>query len=93
MTITIIGFIILLLSHAAAGAFSSELKYSKRTVYIIWGVWVALQIGLLFYSEYVLTSWTFKFFIGFVPTFVGQYVIFFLTTKGRLTKRIFLNSL
>ena len=89
MTITIIGFIILLLSHAAAGAFSSDLKYSKRTVYIIWGVWVALQIGLLFYSEYVLTSWTLKFFIGFVLTLVGQYVIFFLTTKGRLTKRIF----
>lgn len=89
MTITIIEFIILLLSHAAVGIYSSNLKYGKRTVYIIWGTWVALQIGLLLYSEYVLTNWTLQFFIGFVLALVGQYVIFFVTTKGAISQRLF----
>ena len=89
MTITIIEFIILLLSHAAAGIHSSDLKYSKRTVYVIWSIWVALQIGLLFYTEYVLTNWMLQFFTGFVLSLIGQYVIFFATTKGRLAQRMF----
>ena len=89
MTITIIEFIILLLSHAAVGIYSSNLKYGKRTVYIIWGTWVALQIGLLLYCEYVLTNWTLQFFIGFVLALVGQYVIFFVTTKGAISQRLF----
>ena len=89
MTITIIEFIILLLSHAAAGLYSSEMKYSKRIVHLIWGIWVSLQIGLLFYTEYVLTNWTLQFFTGFVLALVGQYVIFILTTKGRLAQRFF----
>ena len=89
MTVTIIEFIFLLLSHAAAGIFSSDLKYSKKIVYTVWGVWVALQIGLLFYTEYVLTEWTDQFFMGFVLALVGQYVIYFLTTKGKLTQRLF----
>ena len=33
MTVTIIEFIMLLLSHAAAGIYSSTLKFSKRVVY------------------------------------------------------------
>lgn len=89
MTISIIEFIILLLSHATAGIYSSNLKYTKGTVYTIWGIWVAIQIGLLFYSEYVLTDWTLQFFTGFLLPLVGQYVIFFSTTKGRFTKRLF----
>ena len=89
MTLTIIEFIILLLSHAAAGIYSSELKYGKRRIYAIWGIWVALQSGLLFYTEYVLTSWTHQFFTGFVLALVGQYVIFFVTTKGRMAQRTF----
>ena len=86
---TIIEFIILLLSHAAAGIYSSDLKYSKRTTYIIWGVWVSLQIGLLFYTEYVLTNWMLQFFTGFVLALIGQYVIFFVTTKGKFAQRLF----
>ena len=89
MTVTIIEFIFLLLSHAAAGIYSSDLKYSKRTIYIIWNTWIALQIGLLFYTEYVLTNWTAQFVTGFVPALVGQYVIFFVTTKGKLAQRMF----
>ena len=89
MTITIIEFIILLLSHAAAGIYSSNLKYSKRMTYTIWGIWVMFQIGLLFYTEYVLTNWMLQFFTGFVLSLIGQYVIFFATTKGRFAQRMF----
>lgn len=89
MTVSIIEFIILSLSHAAVGIYSSDLKYSKKIVYIIWGAWVVFQTGLLFYTEYVLTDWAVKFFTGFVLTLIGQYIIFFATTKGRVAQRIF----
>ena len=89
MPLLIIEFIILLVSHAAAGIYSSELKYRKRTVYIIWGIWVALQIGLLFFTEYVLTDLVLQFLTGFVLALVGQYVIYFATTSGVLTQRLF----
>ena len=86
---TIVEFILLLIAHAAAGIYSSTLKYSKKITYIVWGTWVVLQTGLLFFTEFVLTNWALQFFVGFVLSLVGQYVIFFVTTKGRLTQRIF----
>ena len=89
MTGTIIQFILLLIAHAAAGIYSSNLKYSKKTTYIIWGTWVVLQTALLFYTEFVLTNWALQFFVGFILSLVGQYVIFFATTKGKLAQRIF----
>ena len=89
MTGTIIQFILLLIAHAAAGIYSSNLKYSKKTTYIIWGTWVVLQTALLFYTEFVLTNWALQFFVGFVLSLVGQYVIFFATTKGKLAQRVF----
>ena len=89
MTGTIVEFILLLIAHAAAGIYSSTLKYSKKITYIIWGTWIAIQTGLLFFTEFVLTNWALQFFIGFVLSLVGQYLIFFATTKGRLAQRIF----
>ena len=89
MTGMIIQFILMLLAHAAAGIYSSTLKYSKKTTYIIWGAWVVLQTALLFYTEFVLTNLAMQFFVGFVLSLVGQYVIFFVTTKGKLAQRIF----
>ena len=89
MTGTIVEFILLLVAHAAAGIYSSTLKYSKKITYIVWGTWVVLQTGLLFFTEFVLTNWALQFFVGFVLSLVGQYVIFFATTKGRLAQRIF----
>ena len=85
----IIEFILLLIAHAAAGIYSSTLKYNKKITYIIWGVWIAFQTTLLLYTEFVLTNWALQFFVGFVLSLVGQYVIFFVTTKGRLAQRIF----
>ena len=89
MTGTIMQFILLLIAHAAAGIYSSTLKYSKKTTYIIWGTWIVLQTALLFYTEFVLTNWALQFFVGFILSLVGQYVIFFVTTKGKLAQRIF----
>ena len=89
MTGTIVEFILLLVAHAAAGIYSSTLKYSKKTTYIIWGTWVVLQTALLFYTEYVLTNWALQFFTGFILSLIGQYIIFFATTKGKLAQRIF----
>ena len=89
MTGTIIQFILLLIAHAAAGIYSSNLKYSKKTTYIIWGTWLVLQTALLFYTEFMLTNWALQFFVGFFLSLVGQYVIFFVTTKGKLAQRVF----
>ena len=86
---TIVEFILLLIAHAAAGIYSSTLKFSKKITYIIWGTWIAIQTGLLFFTEFVLTNWALQFFVGFVLSLVGQYVIFFVTTKGKLAQRIF----
>ena len=86
---TIIQFLLLLIAHATAGIYSSTLKYSKKVTYIIWGVWISIQTALMFYTEFVLTNRTLQFLVGFVLSLIGQYIIFFLTTKGRLTKRLF----
>ena len=86
---TIIEFIFLLIAHAAVGIYSSTLKYSKKITYIVWGIWVALQTALLFYTDFVLTNAAWQFFVGFVLSLIGQYAIFFITTKGKLAQRIF----
>ena len=86
---TIIESILILLSHAAAGIYSSTPKYSRRVTYIIWGTWVALQTALLFYAEIFLSNWALQFFLGFILPLFGQYALFFITTKGKLAQRIF----
>ena len=86
---TIIQFIFFLIAHAAAGVYSSTLKYSKKFTYILWGIWVAIQTALLFLTEFVFTNEVLQFLVGFVLSLIGQYAIFFITTKGRLAQRIF----
>ena len=86
---SILEFLILLIAHAAAGIYSSALKYSPKTTYLIWGIWIVIQTVFLLYTEFVLTSWALQFFFGFILSLVGQYVIFFATTKGKLAQRIF----
>ena len=86
---TIIELIFILVAHAAAGIYSSTLKYSKKTTYIIWGTWIVLQTALLFYTETSLANWPLQFFFGFIFPLVGQYVLFFVTTKGKLMQRVF----
>ena len=86
---SILEFLILLIAHAAAGIYSSALKYSPKTTYLIWGIWIVIQTVFLLYTEFVLTSWALQFFFGFILSLVAQYVIFFATTKGKLAQRIF----
>ena len=85
----IIEFIFLLVAHAAAGIYSSTLKYSKRTTFIIWGVWVIVQSLVLFCAEFLLTGVALQFVVGFISPLIGQYVIFFLTTIDTIPQRIF----
>lgn len=87
---TIIEPLFICIAHAAAGIYSSTLKYSKKVTYIIWGIWITLQAALFIYIDLVLTIWTLQFFFGFIFPLVGQYVIFFVTTKGKLSQRIFI---
>ena len=89
MTGTIVEFILFLVAHAVAGIYSSTLKYGKIVTYTVWGIWIALQSALLIYTEFVLTNLALQFFVGFILSLIGQYVIFLLTTKGRLAQRIF----
>ena len=89
MTGTIIELILVYIAHAAAGIYSSTRKYSKKITYIIWCIWIALQTALLVYTESFQTNWSQQFFFGFIFPLVGQYAIFFATTKGKLAQRIF----
>ena len=89
MELAIIEFVFALIAHAIAGIYSSTLKYTKKTTYIIWSIWVVLQSILLYYTEFVMTNMAWKFISGFILSIIGQYVIFFVTTKGRLGQRIF----
>lgn len=82
-------FFAVLVAHAVSGIYSSTLKYSKKTTYIIWGIWLILQSMLFLYTEFVLTSQILQFITGFVLALIGQYIIFFATTKGKLGQRIF----
>lgn len=89
MTGTMIESLLLFLAHAAVGIYSFTLKYTKKTTYSIWGIWIVLQSGLLFYAEWAVTHGALQFLLGFVVSLVGQYVIFFVTTKGSPAQRIF----
>lgn len=89
MASTVIEFILVLIAHAIFGIYSATLKYSKKTIYIVWGSWVVLQSVLLCYTEFVLTDMKWQFFVGFFLSMIGQYALFFFTTKGRLSQRVF----
>ena len=89
MTGSILEFLLLLGSHAAAGIWSSALKYSQKTTFLIWGIWVAVQNVLMLCMELFMAHIALHFFVSFVLTFAGQYVIFFQTTTGKLAQRIF----
>jgi len=90
MKVIIIEFIFVLIAHAIAGIYSSPLKYSKKNTYIVWSIWVGLQSVLIYYAEFVLMNKTVQFFVGFVLSIIGQYFIFFVTTKGKVAQRVFM---
>lgn len=90
VTTTLIEFLIILFAHAAAGMFSTRLKYSSKVTYAIWGTWIVAQGTILYITEFVLNDIALQFLMGFLAALIGQYVLFFLTTKGRLAQRVFI---
>ena len=81
--------LIILIAHAISGIYSSKLKYSKKTTFIIWGIWLVLQGCLWCFGEFVINDTGMKFLSVFVSAFVFQYIVFFVTTKGKLSQRLF----
>ena len=81
--------LVVLVSHAISGIYSSDLKYSKKTTFLVWGIWVVFQGIIGCFSEFVTKDVGLKFFLGFVTAYVFQYIIFFATTKGRFSQRLF----
>ena len=81
--------LVVLVAHAISGIYSSDLKYSKKTTFSVWGIWVVFQEIIGCFSEFVIKDIGMKFFLGFVTAYVFQYIIFFATTKGRFSQRLF----
>ena len=81
--------LVVLVAHAISGIYSSDLKYSKKTTFFVWGIWVVFQGIIWYFSEFVIKDIGMKFFLGFVTAYVFQYIIFFATTKGRFSQRLF----
>ena len=82
-------FLIILIAHAISGMYSSNLKYSKKTTFIIWGIWLLLQGCIWGFGEFVINNIGLKFLLVFVSGFVFQYVVYFVTTKGEFSQRLF----
>ena len=89
---SILEIIIFLVSHAVVGLYSSTLKFSKRSTKFVWVGWIFIQTTLMCCSEFLIKDLTVKFILGFFLPFLGQYIVFFLTTKGRVTHRLFVIS-
>ena len=85
----LIELFVILIAHAVSGIYSSNLKYSKKTTFVIWGVWLVLQGCLWCFGEFVINDTGMNFLSVFVSAFVFQYIIFFATTKGKLSQRLF----
>lgn len=81
--------LVVLVAHAISGIYSSDLKYSKKTTFSVWGIWVVFQGIVGYFSEFMIKDIGMKFFLGFVTAYVFQYIIFFATTKGRFSQRLF----
>ena len=89
MTSIFIEMLVVLMAHAISGIYSSNLKYSKKTTFAIWSIWIVLQGSLWSFGELLIKNVGMKFFSIFVTAFIFQYIIFFATTKGKLSQRLF----
>ena len=85
----LIELFVILIAHAVSGIYSSNLKYSKKTTFVIWSIWLVLQGGLWCFGEFVIKDIGMKFLSVFVSAFILQYIVFFATTKGKLSQRLF----
>ena len=76
--------LVVLVAHAISGIYSSDLKYSKKTTFSVWGIWVVFQGIIGCFSEFVTKDVGLKFFLGFVTAYVFQYIIFFCNYKRQI---------
>ena len=84
----IIEAVAVIVAHAMIGLFTAPLKYKRWKSVLIWCVWGVIQTAL-FVPAMTLSDKAFGFIFGFVAPYVGQYVLFFITTKGEFAKRLF----
>ena len=78
-----------IVAHAVIGLFAAPLRYKKWISLIIWGVWGAAQALLFLPAMNADVEEGFGFLVGFIVPYIGQYVLFFITTKGKFAKRLF----
>ena len=78
-----------IIAHVVVGLLAAPLKYKKSISILIWSIWGVIQTMLLTPILFVDLESGLGFVIGFVSTYIGQYVLFFVTTKGNVAKRLF----
>ena len=76
-------------AHVMIGLFAAPLRYKKWVSVLIWCVWGVVQTVLFIPTMTSTADKVFGFIFGFVTPYVGQYVLFFITTKGKFAKRLF----
>ena len=76
-------------AHAMIGLFSAPLKFKKWVSILIWCVWGVVQTALFIPAMTSDSGNGFEFIAGFVAPYLGQYLLFFIATKGKFAKRLF----
>ena len=85
----IVDAVAVITAHIMIGLFAAPLKYKKWTSVLIWCVWGSVQTALFIPAMTTDAENGFGFIAGFVAPYVGQYLLFFITTKGKFAKRLF----
>ena len=85
----ILDSLVLVAAHVTVGLFAAPLKYKKWVSALIWGILGVVQMALFIPAMMSDTGNEFGFVFCFVAPYVGQYILFFITTKGRFAKRLF----
>ena len=83
-------FLTVLFAHIAVGIFAMPLKYSKRVSVLVWGCWGLVQFVLLSVTSRVTLPWGLTFLISFFSTYIGQYLLFFILSEGRVIEKLFI---
>lgn len=87
--VSMLNCFIFVTAHIMVGYFSSPLKYSKLITKIIWGIWFVIQTFMYYVIEETIIPYPGGLIVGFIAAFAGQYLIYFLTTKGKFSNRLF----
>ena len=87
--VSMLNCFIFLTAHVLVGYFSAPLKYSKLFTKIVWSIWFVVQSVVYYVIEKVTMPPMVPLFVGFFGAFAGQYLIYFLTTKGKFSNRLF----